>query len=173
MKKHYAYYSLAFVASLLIHFSTMEGFFRYAPVQEVPKPRPIARQQVNMQFMDAYKQQEQPPPPDPTPLIGTDNNIAAQPELPDEPVESQNQPYMKKTSESKQIRTQPVKPSVPQPPQVLTQSSQPQTEQLDSTDHTEVQKEIKNIVKEDVFEKKRYRSQEERNPTGKKNHRNT
>ena len=154
MKKQYAYYSFAFGVSLLIHFSTMEGIFRYAPPLSPPAPLFPPQQHVNMQFMDAYKEKEQQNPPDPTPLIGTDNNRASQPELPEQPIEAKGQPYLKKTSDSKQIKTQSEKAAVEQAPQVTTTPAQPQTEKLDSTEYTKVQKEIKNIVREDIFEKK-------------------
>ncbi len=154
MKKPYAYYSLAFCASLLIHFSTLEGIFRYAPPLSPPKPVVLPRNQMNMQFMDAYKEKTPPVFPEKTPLIGTDDNLASQPELPDKKVDAKGAPYMKKVSDSKQIKTQSAHADADRMPQVTAVTPPPQADRLDSTDRPEDREKKKNIVKDDILDKK-------------------
>lgn len=117
------------------------------------KPVPLVRDQVTMQFVDTYKEDE-PPPPQPTPLIGAENNRASQPEPPDKPVLSKGQPHKKDISDSKQVKTRSEPKAVGKVPHVSTVAPTPQTEQFDSTQQTTVQKETKNLIKDDILEKK-------------------
>lgn len=117
-------YLTAFIASLSFHtmfFGGWEYFSQYLPGRTLV-PVAVQKQPLKMRFVDAYQTKVQQPPKHVTRNFSDKNNVASQKEKPAEKLPIGG-PYMKKVSNSAQIKTV-LKPNAPTPvPPVQVQPS--------------------------------------------------